>query len=159
MASLIKKWLVTGQIFNLIKKKKFFKRTTHFTKTGQSKKQVNTEGFSSGLPETCRFSLWVILSWRQWRPSSLAHKSDCQRPVYMAGQTSNYWTSALTVLQTTFLSSEASGSLSHSITQDAIHTPFALSVSEPLTYVGFWFSHVCEFPVRTYVIKFGSFSY
>lgn len=52
--------------------------------------------------------------------------------ICMAGQTPNYWTSALLTL----VPSEATGALTHSLTQDVMYTSFNLSGSEPLMYVG-----------------------
>lgn len=52
--------------------------------------------------------------------------------ICMAGQTPNYWTSALLTL----VPSEATGALTHSLAQNVMDTSFNLSGSAPLMYVG-----------------------
>ena len=55
-----------------------------------------------------------------------------------AAQISNYWASALIILQITIFPSNASGAFA----QDSIYTSFYSSVSEPLVYVGF--PYICK---------------
>ena len=90
------------------------------------------------------FGMWISLSWRQLKPFRLMGKFHLSLkefnfgalfiirvitrdnflcPIYRAGQTSNYWTSALPfVLPMTFLLSEAPRCLASSLTRNVTYT-------------------------------------
>ena len=133
-------------------------------------------GFGSGRgseqasPRCATFGMWIILSWRQLRLCAVkinfylslkqfklwalpiirvVIRNNFLWLIYVAGQTSNSWTSALLIIPLIIvLSSEAPSTLSHSLAQNVILNSFYLSVSEPL---------VCGIPMCMYVIKFGYF--
>lgn len=139
------------------------------------------KSFRTGLPKMCPFDTWIILSQRQsvfcrlrrYTCSSLNYLEEsngslaCNKSyypkitflwlIYMAWQTSNYWTSFfLIILLIALLSSEATvnfllpseatGSL-NSFLVSMPYLPHCTYLSLGLLCIwGFWHSHVWGFP-------------
>ena len=123
----------------------------------QALTSLSVKGVRTGLPKMCHFGMWTILSWRQLRPCGLKWniylsvkefklralpiirvitKNNLSRPIYSEGHASNYWTSALLIVQQ-MTSLPVSPRVPVLVLSSECHTySSSLSVSGPLVHVG-----------------------